>query len=96
MKHTKFIVLGTVSEDGKPALRTDPHGNFTRIGHVLESIPERVKKCEIMIQDTLERLENAKDEVIKPFPQEEELNCLPSSLKRVKYHAQYGVNNQFS
>ncbi|KNZ42436.1 DEAD/DEAH box helicase family protein [Acetobacterium bakii] len=55
-------------------LGTDPLGNITRIGHVLESIPEQVKKCEMNIQDTRERLENAKDEVKKPFPQEEELN----------------------
>ncbi|PKM55107.1 MAG: hypothetical protein CVU98_12685 [Firmicutes bacterium HGW-Firmicutes-3] len=55
-------------------LGTDPMGNITRIGHVLESIPDQIKKCEMNIQDTMERLENARDEVKKPFPQEQELN----------------------
>lgn len=55
-------------------LGTDPLGNITRIGHVLESIPDQIKKCEMNIQDTMERLENARDEVKKPFPQEQELN----------------------
>ncbi|AFA47946.1 hypothetical protein [Acetobacterium woodii] len=55
-------------------LGTDPLGNITRIGHVLDSIPEQIKKCGMNIKDTLERLENARDEVKKPFPQEQELN----------------------
>ncbi len=58
-------------------LGTDPLGNITRMDHVLESIPDQIKKCEMTIQDTMERLENAKDEVNKLFPQEKELNsCL--------------------
>ena len=54
-------------------LGTDASGNLTRIEHVLNGIPislesEKVRKKELLIQ-----LENAREEIKKPFVFEKEL-----------------------
>lgn len=69
-KHTLFL--------GKDAI-----GNITRINNTLQNIPDQIKKCEQNILDTQERLENAQIEVLKPFPQEQELTDSLSRLKEL-------------
>lgn len=54
-------------------LGTDARGNITRLDNSLAAMPDRLQK----VQDTMENLYNqqaaAKEELGKPFPQEEEL-----------------------
>ncbi|MBQ7921085.1 MAG: hypothetical protein IJ325_00705 [Clostridia bacterium] len=55
-------------ELGKNAL-----GNLIRTDNVLNNIPARIQAAQEEIQATLEQIEKEKTEMVKPFPQEEEL-----------------------
>ncbi len=61
-------------------LGTDPVGNITRISHLLEGLPERVKETRRELEELRGRLEAAKEEVKKPFPKEEELQQMQERL----------------
>ncbi len=54
-------------------LGTDPIGNITRIGNTLEGMAEKVKTCNEKLLTTEDQLQSARDELDKPFSQEEEL-----------------------
>ena len=64
-------------------LGSDPVGNITRIDNQLNKLPDfllsRKKELEILNQ----QLENAKEEMNKPFSQEQELNEAITRLKKV-------------
>ena len=55
-------------------LGADALGNITRINNLLESYPEKLAEAEQKLGTVQEQLANAKEEVGKPFPKEEELN----------------------
>jgi len=57
----------------KVTLGSDVFGNIQRIDNVLESIPEKITKAQEQLENTKVQFENAKQEVNKPFPQEQEL-----------------------
>ena len=55
-------------------LGNDAEGNITRINNVLGSIGVRLNDSNAQIENLRVQLENAKSELDKPFPKEEELN----------------------
>ncbi len=56
------------------SLGADIYGNITRLDNLISSMPDKLKACEERLGDTRVQLENAKAEVERPFPQEEELS----------------------
>ena len=54
-------------------IANDPSGNITRINHVLEKIPDHLKVQQERLLALQSELEQAKEEVKRPFPKEEEL-----------------------
>jgi len=54
-------------------IANDPSGNITRINHVLEKIPDHLKAQQERLLTLQSELEQAKEEVKRPFPKEEEL-----------------------
>ena len=54
-------------------IANDPSGNITRINHVLEKIPDQLKIQKERLLTLQSELEQAKEEVKRPFPKEEEL-----------------------
>ena len=56
------------------SLGADIYGNITRLDNLISSLPDKLKACEERLGDTRVQLENAKAEVERPFPQEEELS----------------------
>lgn len=54
-------------------IANDPSGNITRINHVLEKIPDHLKVQQERLLVLQSELEQAKEEVKRPFPKEEEL-----------------------
>ena len=57
----------------KVTLGSDVFGNIQRIDNVLDSIPEKITKAQEQLENVRVQFENAKQEVNKPFPQEQEL-----------------------
>ena len=62
------------------ALGTDVFGNIQRLDNLLEGMPDRLTSCEEELSDAKQQLENAKAEVDKPFPHEEELKTKTECL----------------
>ena len=62
------------------ALGTDIYGNIQRLDNLLDKMPERKTKCVEKLEDIRTQLENAKVEVDKPFPHEEELKTKTERL----------------
>ena len=54
-------------------LGDDGIGNLTRIEHVINKIPENLEKAKQALQEVQTQMENAKEELKKTFPREEEL-----------------------
>ncbi len=54
-------------------LSTDPRGNLIRIDHALEKMPERLAAVKAQLDNLFAQQAAAKEEVGKPFPQEDEL-----------------------
>ena len=72
---SKEFILSVKHESvAKVRLGADALGNITRINNLLESYPERLAEAEQRLETVQEQLANAKEEVGKPFPKEEELN----------------------
>ena len=55
-------------------LGADPSGNITRMGHVLESMKDRLRRAQDELANVERQLETTKQELKKPFAREEELN----------------------
>ena len=72
---SKEFILSVKHESvAKVRLGADALGNITRINNLLESYPEKLAEAEQRLETVQEQLANAKEEVGKPFPKEEELN----------------------
>ena len=54
-------------------LGADPFGNLTRINNVLEGFTDSLEESKRKLATLEQQLETAKEEVAKPFPQEQEL-----------------------
>lgn len=64
-------------------LGTDPLGNITRINNVIDGLPEDLKDEEIKLDDVKVQYENAKEEMKRPFKQEDELKEKSKRLDEV-------------
>lgn len=53
---------------------SDPSGNITRIGNVMEGMTKQLEDAIAKLANVEQQLETAKIEVEKPFPQEQELS----------------------
>ena len=72
---SKEFILSVKHESvSKVHLGADALGNITRINNLLESYPEKLAEAVQKLETVQEQLANAKEEVGKPFPKEEELN----------------------
>lgn len=64
-------------------LGTDIFGNIQRLDNTLGAFEERMAACTEQLENTRVQLENAKAEVQKPFPQEEELKTKLARLNEL-------------
>lgn len=64
-------------------LGTDIFGNIQRLDNALGAFEERMAACVAQLENTHVQLENAKVEVQKPFPQEEELKTKTERLNEL-------------
>ena len=72
---SKEFILSVKHESvAKVRLGADALGNIIRINNLLESYPEKLAEVEQRLETVQEQMTNAKEEVGKPFPKEEELN----------------------
>ena len=72
---SKEFILSVKHESvAKVRLGADALGNITRINNLLESYPEKQAEAEQRLETVQEQMTNAKEEVGKPFPKEEELS----------------------
>ncbi len=72
---SKEFILSVKHESvAKVRLGADALGNITRINNLLESYPEKLAEAEQRLETVQEQMTNAKEEVGKPFPKEEELS----------------------
>jgi len=55
------------------SLGADIHGNITRLDNMIASLPDRLKTAQELLENTKTQFANAKEQIEKPFPQEEEL-----------------------
>ena len=70
-KEFELILHGSMSHH--VSLGTDVRGNITRIDNALSGIAEKLEKTQAKLAVTLQQVEDAKAEVAKVFPQEQEL-----------------------
>ena len=72
---SKEFILSVKHESvAKVRLGADALGNIIRINNLLESYPEKLAEAEQRLETVQEQMTNAKEEVGKPFPKEEELS----------------------
>ena len=64
-------------------LGSDVFGNIQRLDNTLGAFEERMAACAEQLENTRVQLENAKAEVQKPFPQEEELAAKTARLNEL-------------
>ena len=61
-------------------LGTDAFGNIQRLDNLIEAMPDKLSVCRAQLDNERTQLENAKAEVQKPFPREEELKIKSARL----------------
>ena len=69
----EFVMTLKNEMQHKVTLGSDVFGNIQRIDNILDSITEKITKAQEQLENTKVQFENAKQEVNKPFPQEQEL-----------------------
>lgn len=72
---------GRLSYDVK--LGADIHGNITRLDNALDGMEKRLKNSACDLENIQRQFETAKEEVQKPFPQEEELRTKTARLNEL-------------
>jgi len=81
--HKEFILSVKHTAVSSLPLGSDPLGNIARINNLLESYPKKLADAEQKLETVKEQLENAKQEVVKPFPKEKELNQMMERLSEL-------------
>ena len=61
-------------------LGTDLFGNILRLDNTLAALPAQLEACREQLENTHVQMENAKAEIAKPFPREEELQSKTARL----------------
>ena len=69
----KYFVNLNGSMTYKVELGNDPRGNITRIDNKMESVPDRIAKEKLALDELCRQEQAVKDELKKPFAQETEL-----------------------
>ena len=77
----KITMQGALTHEVQ--LGTDIHGNITRLDNKLEGLSNSLENCELKLTDTEKQLENAKGEVDRLFPQEQEYADKSARLKEL-------------
>jgi N12 class adenine-specific DNA methylase/adenine-specific DNA methylase len=62
------------------SIGTDIFGNIQRLDNLLSGFEDRLRTCEEELENSHTQLSNAKEQVNKPFPQEEELKTKSARL----------------
>lgn len=73
-------------------LGRDPRGNLTRIDNVLNGIDKRLETVKERLDALYVQVENAKSELGKPFPQEEELKM--KSARLAELNAELNIDDK--
>ena len=76
----------------KVELGSDPSGNITRVDNVLNGIENKISNAESNLEDTKKNYENAKIEIQRPFPKEEELKAKSKRLDEL--NIKLNLNNK--
>ena len=74
------------------SLGKDARGNLTRIDNVLAAMPERLQSVRDKLDSLYVQVEQAKAELGKPFPQEEELR--QKSARLAELNAELNIDDQ--
>ena len=74
-------------------LGTDPNGNITRINNCLESIAKDIPTEREKLDNTEIQLENAKNEIQKEFPKEQELKEKLQKLDEINAELKINENS---
>lgn len=69
----RFIMNLRGASSHKLELGPDPLGNIIRMNHALELMPKQLEEIRTSLDTTKRQMESAKQEVTKPFAQEQEL-----------------------
>ncbi|MBR0092849.1 MAG: DUF4316 domain-containing protein [Lachnospiraceae bacterium] len=77
-KKFTLILKGQISHSVE--IGSDPAGNITRINNALEGMTARMEETVDKLANVEKQLATAKEEVTKPFPQEEELRVKSARL----------------
>jgi len=77
-KEYRITLKGTLTHT--TGLGTDIFGNILRLDNLLGGMEERLIACREQLENVNVQLENAKQEVEKPFPQEDELKTKSARL----------------
>ena len=77
-KAFKLAMQGTLSHTIE--LGEDIHGNIQRMDNALASMPNKKVNAENQLAEIRKQMNNAKEEIEKPFPQEEELRTKSDRL----------------
>ena len=79
VSHEYKITLGHELCHTTP-LGTDLFGNILRLDNTLAALPAQLEACREQLENTHVQMENAKAEIAKPFPREEELQSKTARL----------------
>ena len=69
----EFVMTLKNATQHKVTLGSDVFGNIQRFDNAIDSISIKITKAKEQLENTKVQFENAKQEVNKPFPQEQEL-----------------------
>ena len=73
-------------------LGSDVYGNLTRIENALKDIPHTLEATKEQLSDLENQMAVAKEEMVKPFPKEEELQA--KSARLAELNAELNMDNQ--
>ena len=87
-----FVLTLKGQMNHRVTLGKDARGNLTRIDNALNAIPERMQAVQDKLANLHEQVEAAKEELGKPFPQEEELRT--KSARLAELNAELNIDDR--
>ena len=89
-KRFEATLKGTMSY--RVELGSDVYGNLTRIDNVLKDIAKSLETTKLQLTDLENQMATAKEEMVKPFPKEEELQT--KSARLAELNAELNMDGQ--
>ena len=86
-----FVLTLSGEMTHRTELGEDVVGNFLRIDHALDKMPERITSLKGQIGNLHQQMETLRGEVGKPFPQEAELQ--KKNARLAELNAQLGIDD---